>query len=175
MNKQLINGASSKLSPLKIIISESKIWADDNLDNSEKINYLDIESYNTTTQLIVDELHQKNDKNDEGTMYLYKFFYDIGIRGVEYTYSHDDRESEDEESEDEESEDEESVEVFFEIKARFKVIYTSNERLEEDCLDEFAKHNVGHNVWPYWREYVQSSCQRMGIKIIDIPFYKVEK
>jgi len=41
------------------------------------------------------------------------------------------------------------------------------------ALDEFARYNVGYHVWPYWREYVQGTCARLGIPPVPVPMYRI--
>ena len=156
MNKQLINDASQKLSPKKVLICSSNFWIDNDYAESEQNQTSEIQSYNSTTELRIEKIEQ--DAEPSKTFYTYIYFYDIGIRSIDKT------------SPINESED---IKVLFEIKARFKVIFRSMVELEEECSEEFGKYNVGHNVWPYWREYVQNSCQRMGIGVVEVPFYKV--
>ena len=52
----------------------------------------------------------------------------------------------------------------------FEAAYESLEQLNKEEVQLFGKSNVGFNVWPFWREYVQSSCMRMNIKPISLPF-----
>ena len=66
-------------------------------------------------------------------------------------------------------------EMLVEMSAVFCSIYDVIENdLDRVCLDEFNKYNVGYHVWPYWREYVQSTCSRMGITVIPVPIYDVK-
>ena len=61
------------------------------------------------------------------------------------------------------------------IQASFVLEYslTSSEGLTKDNYDAFAELNGVHNVWPYWREYVQSVATRMGLPPLAIPVYRV--
>lgn len=67
--------------------------------------------------------------------------------------------------------------VYVEIAAEFSVQYVIKKGMTEEqlqgALKEFARYNVGYHVWPYWREYVQSTCGRIGIPPIPIPMYRV--
>lgn len=68
--------------------------------------------------------------------------------------------------------------IYVEFTAEFCAHYALRQGADETELqvafEEFAKHNVGYHVWPYWREYVQSTCGRMGIPAIPVPFLLVE-
>jgi len=59
-----------------------------------------------------------------------------------------------------------------EILATFEAEYELNDpkKFNEDGMNLFLNRNVPHHVWPYWREFVQSTCARIGIPEIVIPF-----
>ncbi len=48
-----------------------------------------------------------------------------------------------------------------------------DDSLNEDALTEFGQHNVPFNVWPYWREVVQSAASRMGLPRIVLPPFRL--
>lgn len=94
----------------------------------------------------------------------YRIMYSVGVRLIT--------------PEEQESErcNEEGFAPLVEIKAVFNVNYVSKESLEKECIREFAKEHVGYHVWPYWREFVQSSCGRLGLhQPISIPPYRIGK
>ena len=64
-----------------------------------------------------------------------------------------------------------------EIVALFTSEYaiTCNEELTQDAIDEFGRLNVPHQVWPYWREYCQSTCARMMLPVSVMPMYVINK
>jgi len=43
------------------------------------------------------------------------------------------------------------------------------------AFDEFSKHNVGYHVWPYWREYAQSTASRLRLPQFAIPLYRIQQ
>lgn len=90
--------------------------------------------------------------NDEKQIWIYDFYYKVGVKVT--------------------AKDDSDVEVV-EIKSTYCVDYFSNEELTSDEIDGFSKDNVGYHVWPYWREYVQSTLSRMDLpaKLIRVPFY----
>ncbi len=69
--------------------------------------------------------------------------------------------------------------VYIEAKTEFCAQYALDAAIDPDelgpALEEFARFNVGYHVWPYWREYVQSLCGRMGIPPIPIPLYQLPR
>ncbi len=60
---------------------------------------------------------------------------------------------------------------FFRIDADFLLNYSidKNIPISEELAAAFGKMNGIHNVWPYWREYVQSASTRVGIPPITLP------
>lgn len=70
-------------------------------------------------------------------------------------------------------------EVKLEIKAEFGVQYEIIDGVDltkmESSLAAFCQHNVGFHVWPYWREFVHSTCARMGIPLVPIPMYQLKR
>jgi preprotein translocase subunit SecB len=43
---------------------------------------------------------------------------------------------------------------------------------DQDAIEEFVLQNAAFHVWPYWREFVSSSLQRLSLKKITLPFMK---
>jgi hypothetical protein len=62
----------------------------------------------------------------------------------------------------------------FYIEARFGVTYTlqSTEGITQDQVVLFAQQNGIFNLWPYWREFVQSMTCRMSIEPLRVPLLK---
>ncbi|HED3532410.1 TPA: hypothetical protein R4136_003258, partial [Klebsiella pneumoniae] len=69
----------------------------------------------------------------------------------------------------------EETETVLTIEAIYEAIYRSKRELSKEELEEFAKQNVGFNVWPFWREFVQNSTSRMGINSVSVPFFKYNR
>jgi len=90
--------------------------------------------------------------NDEKQVWIYDFKYKVGVKGT----AKDDSDDE-----------------LVEVKSTYGVEYFSHEELSSEDIDGFSKDNVGYHVWPYWREYVQSTLSRMDLpaKLIRVPFY----
>lgn len=43
---------------------------------------------------------------------------------------------------------------------------------EERCYSQFAEVNGPYNVWPYWRELVQTATGRIGLSGITVPVFR---
>ena len=67
--------------------------------------------------------------------------------------------------------------LVFQIEAAFVLAYriSSLEGLEQKNFDAFANVNAVFNAWPYWREYVQSTSQRMGLSSLVVPIYRINE
>jgi hypothetical protein len=61
------------------------------------------------------------------------------------------------------------------IGARIEVLYAVPEEqsFNDSQMKAFARSNGMLNVWPYWREYVQSSTQRAGLASLTLPLFRV--
>lgn len=95
---------------------------------------------------------------DTPTYYIFR--YAVGVRLVSTS----------------EIENESEPLVYLEITAEFDARYRASSFLSDDEIDSFSKDNVGVNVWPFWREYVHSTCGKLGLKkVIPVPFYRITK
>ncbi len=63
------------------------------------------------------------------------------------------------------------------IDAVFNAFYEipSDHQASKEALDFFANANGTFNLWPYWREFVQSTAARMGVAGLIVPTYRVEE
>lgn len=90
----------------------------------------------------------------------YRFYYALGVRCIPLK------------GETENPEKDERFKPDLEIIAIFQARYLCKRRLDQDELSAFSKDNVGYHVWPYWREFVQASCNRIGLTSpIEVPMY----
>jgi hypothetical protein len=58
------------------------------------------------------------------------------------------------------------------ISAEFVLDYRISEspvEITDEAADAFGKMNGIHNIWPYWREYVQSVSVRAGLPPLVVP------
>lgn len=63
----------------------------------------------------------------------------------------------------------------FKFEASFLADYEMRDPIGDEAASIFGQVNVGYHVWPFWRELVQSTCNRVGITPISLPFYKPPK
>lgn len=45
----------------------------------------------------------------------------------------------------------------------------------KDALEKFLQENAILNIWPYWREFVQSMTTRMGLPSFSVPLIYADK
>lgn len=66
--------------------------------------------------------------------------------------------------------------VAAEISALFIAEYAivGDGDLSPESLEEFGRVNAPFNVWPYWREYCQSTCSRMALPVTVIPMLTID-
>jgi hypothetical protein len=70
-------------------------------------------------------------------------------------------------------EDASYLEIESEFCAQYRIAGTTDDHELQTVLEEFGRYNVGYHVWPYWREYLQGTCARMGIPVIPLPMYQI--
>lgn len=152
-----LNKAISCLAIQSIDLRDAKI----NLRKDFEISELDRENALSQTFRNAELLKRFELQNNEGEkLWEYHFYYSLGVRLV--PADEDDDSSGDE------------YEAPIEIIATFNAKYICEEELDQESLNQFFEKNVGFNVWPFWREFVQSSCSRLGLTPpIEIPLYRM--
>lgn len=60
------------------------------------------------------------------------------------------------------------------LDATYLLVYRlkGNEERPDDALQHFAELNGTYNVWPYWRELVQTVAGRIGLASIVVPVFR---
>ena len=61
------------------------------------------------------------------------------------------------------------------IEAKYIAEYKLKKVISDDAIDAFCLKNTGHNVWPYWRELVATTTQRLGLPHLTLPLQKPVK
>lgn len=47
------------------------------------------------------------------------------------------------------------------------------EELSQEAINEFSQSNAGFHIWPYWREYLHTMCNRCKLPPVVMPMYQV--
>ncbi|TDN64282.1 hypothetical protein [Scandinavium goeteborgense] len=156
--KELLRVAIENLAIFSVNLRNTKVEMNEsfnslNINTTQKKN----QSFRNVVKIELIEMVREDDPNNKKL--FYSFLYDAGARLIS-------PESADE------SNDEDAI---LTIEACFEAIYVAKKELTEEELEAFGSNNVGYHVWPYWREYLQSTCSRIGVNPIRTPFYDMKK
>jgi preprotein translocase subunit SecB len=91
------------------------------------------------------ELESEDKKQD-----ILRVFIDLGIKWVNI-------------------ENADQNEFLAQIEAVYISEYLITKKISQESIDEFALKNSSFHVWPYWREFLSSTCQRMCLPKIMLP------
>lgn len=67
------------------------------------------------------------------------------------------------------AEDVEQPDIKAFIEGDFIAEYQIGAHLDQACIDEFASKNASYHVWPYWREFLSTQCERMRLPRVVLP------
>lgn len=73
--------------------------------------------------------------------------------------------------EDMENEDLPTDKVLGEITALYSVLYELVSEINEEALIEFGNRNAPFHLWPFWREFLQSSSGKMHLPPVVLPLF----
>lgn len=99
-------------------------------------------------------LRAKTGEASEGDrhFHLFQVFVELGVRLVEPP----------------EQEGQEATPLF-QIEAVFQVNFELIGEVDQTALQEFARYNVVHNAWPFWRQFVFTTAHQAGLPCPEIP------
>lgn len=157
--KELLKSAIANLAILSVNVRDSSIEMNENY-NSLNINAIPSKNQSFRNVVKIEQIEMSNEEDPDNKKLLYCFRYDVGSRLVLPNQGED---------------SETEIEPILAIEACFDAIYVANKELSVEELEAFGTNNVGYNVWPYWREYLQSTCARLGVNPIRLPFYDAKK
>lgn len=105
--------------------------------------------------------------DDETFPNLLRCFVTVGARFVR-----DLADSNEEEDIHNEDHVEEHVEELAKIEASFCVLYEKHNDIADECIREFMKYNVVHNVWSFWRQHAYATAREAKLPLPEVPLYK---
>lgn len=155
-----LKSAQNSLCIQSVNLKESKIFVRDDID----LSTLDRDETAVQSFRLAGRVKEITLTDPEGGEVIldYCFIYSAGIRLI---FSNEKEES---------TKDE--YKPILEIAGVFVAKYLSRNQLNEDELKAFSADNVGYHVWPYWREYVQSACSRIGFSpAFEVPVYIIPR
>lgn len=59
--------------------------------------------------------------------------------------------------------------IFAIIEGEYIAEYQMLDELDQTCIEAFAVKNASFHVWPYWREYLSSHCERLRLPRLILP------
>jgi len=148
MNKELLQKAAKSLTPTGVFLRSSKVST--HPEFHPQMGQQDLQVQYKARPLSEYKLML----DDEGAQSLVVFYFEAGIRLVD-------------DSVDEKNDGFVKVEVVATFASEYR--HTKADGFDGNAMSEFLNHNVRHHVWPYWREYVQSTCMRMGLPVVPVP------
>lgn len=159
MNKELLDEAMKLLRLQSVYLIESNVDSNRDFDRYafDPAHY-DRQSFRQVDGVRVIEPSAVSSDGKENPFY-YKFYYVFGVRLVSKSVV-----------------EVNDSDVLISITGVFEVTYSSKQKVVQEAIDEFIKCHVGFNAWPFWREFVHSSCARIGmVPPITIPQYRIPK
>ena len=162
MGGDYLESAQKALYVQKVNLVNSSVFTDENTEIEEyERDNADIQSFDYVMN--VHEIEKEIEESSK-QFFKYKIIYSLGVRLVE------------KQSTDTEEGEASEPKTIIQIEAEFAAIYFAMRKLREEEIMAFCQSNVCFNVWPYWREFVQATCCRMGLSSpIEIPFRKFPK
>lgn len=109
---------------------------------------------NEAEDLLIQQMHSLRKTEVvkiEGDGELLRIFMSLGVRWV---VAEDDV-------------DQPDIKAF--IEGDFIAEYQINSSLDQASIDEFAAKNASYHVWPYWREFLSTQCERMRLPRVVLP------
>ncbi|OIP99479.1 MAG: hypothetical protein AUK35_06260 [Zetaproteobacteria bacterium CG2_30_46_52] len=149
MNKELLKQAAEVLTPVGVFLRSSNVYTHPDFHPQHNNGELQVQ-YKSKA---IGECKLLGTEESQSFM---AFQYEAGVRLV-----------------DESIDEKDDAYVRAEILAVFASEYQLKEpeAFDEAAMSEFLNCNVRFHVWPFWREYLQSTCTRMGLPVIPLPHH----
>lgn len=125
--------------------------------------------------LIARTLWGKADGDDGGT-YVFRVHIDLGVRYIAAGESENNKKASGASPDDQQESSSEKcgvAEALAQIEATYVAEYRTTEDLPKEALRAFAFRNASYHVWPFWREFLASQCNRMNLPRISLPLQSV--
>jgi hypothetical protein len=162
MDKGLLRTAQQNLRITDVALRDSRCLLADRFEPKYEHPEMDCQLLQRTTR---SEILEAED-GDHGEHKLFRVFVELGIRWVRRPAKPRARKRA---KADAAVTTKTEPEVLARIEATFIAEYEIVEPTEKPALDEFAIYNAPFNVWPFWREYVASQCNRMNLPKATMP------
>ena len=174
MDRNLLDQAVSALSVQTVLLRSSSVLANEALLPPADQNLLLVTKHRAGPTGEMEVVELEDDEGNTATIAIFRFR--AGVRLVDQPVPEATQGKKKSRKKDAEASE---AMVRLEIMAEFGAHYRLRQDADIDtlrpALEEFGSCNVALHVWPYWREYVQSTCARMGIPAIPIRMYRLAK
>jgi hypothetical protein len=120
--------------------------------------YTNGQRYSTLSSI---ETFTEDGEDDGEPKYYVRYLVALGNRFISTEQRHNNTEESD-------------LSPYVEFKAKFWVEYVSSVELDIESLEAFSETHLNYHLWPYWREFIQSSCARIQLPAVVVPPYRVK-
>ncbi len=159
MSETLLQKAQKSLRISDVYMRKSTVGVSDSYEHRS----VEVENLQSQFRHLVEKSEVLVEEDNSDGSKLFRVHLDLGFRwGVDKSKSSL-------EPTDAPDADESEFEELGRIEAKYVAEYEVTEDLSQECLDVFALRNASYHVWPYWREYVTSSCARMNVPKLVLP------
>ena len=152
MDKKIITSASNKLKLLDIVLHESSLNRDKDID---PLLYPQNLTQESMLGIVTNALSYKDDEKNGEEEKIFRVYASFGIRVVD---PNNDKKS--------------KKKVYFRIEATYRLDYQILKELTKNEVMEFARFNSVHNAWPFWRQHVYQFVNIAHLPYLDVPLMK---
>ena len=158
MSKEL-QEAIDNLSIRDVYLYSSYCKVDDNFEPKfEDGNNIENEFKHYVTQSQILEVEE----DDGSKSKLFRVFVELGARFIRQG-----------EVKEEQSSDDSTTDTLAIIEATFVSEYRVKKDISEESMKTFSLKNASYHIWPYWREYLMTQCNRMNLPKIAAPMIQL--
>ncbi len=151
-HKEALQRAIRGLSVNDVYLKNSELFTKDEWDPKRADNSMLV--YQFMTAVDKSEVFGISEDSDSCARNFFSVYIKVGCRLVD------------------ENADSESETIFAQIEATFVAEYVLNSDFpasDEEALTAFALTNASFHVWPYWREYLMTTCSRLNLPKVAVP------
>jgi hypothetical protein len=161
MTNQALERAKRCLQIHDVWIRFANAWIADNYDPIySHLHSPGVQFKHAVARFTLAELTPANAEQTKQETYLFRVYLDLGMRLVSGL---------EDEGKNSSGESNQEASVLAQVDATMVAEYHAAEDPGYEALDAFAAKNVSYHVWPFWREYLVSQCERMRLPRVFIP------
>ena len=158
MNKNALAQAIKSLTIVNVYMRDSKITVAESFDNLLGNQVLQVQYKVAPAHSAVLNLSNTDDPNVNAS------FFRVQVNSEVHLIKPN------QEGEDTSTQNKIEIEISANFVADYQIV--TQDLPEKSALDEFAINNSPFHIWPYWREFIQSTCARLQISPLVLPMYQ---